>query len=319
MTILGTGSVLPGRPITTAEICAQAYPDRDPAELEAKTGIHTRYFHEGSETIASLAARALEQALTAARLPASALKRIILVTGLGGDHALPSTVNIVAYKLGLRRSCDGFDMSNGCLGFLSALDVAARCAATGVEPIGVVSAELTSNRIDARYPRSYVLFGDGSGAAIITRGDGSSGVLSSHFGNDGALGTSVTLAHQRPLQEKEVIRFGASNEQITNEAMEAVVHAAETALKEASVSREEIDWFVVHQPNGVMFRKMADALRADSDRLIPIVGEVGNLGSAAIAVSLDRLRRHERFSRGQLALFAGVGTGIAYGAMVMRL
>lgn len=319
MTILGTGSVLPGRPITTAEICAQAYPGRDPAELEAKTGIHTRYFHKGTETVASLAARALDQALKAAGLPASALKRIILVTGLGGDHALPSTVNIVAYKLGLRRSCDGFDMSNGCLGFLSALDVAARCTATGIEPIGLVSAELTSNRIDPKYPRTYVLFGDGSGAAILARGDGSSGVLSSHFGNDGALGTSVTLAHQRPLEEKEVIRFGASNDQITQEAMEAVIHAADSALKDAAVRSEEIDWFVVHQPNGVMFRKMAEALRAPADRLLPIVGEVGNLGSAAIAVSLDRLHRHPRFARGQLALFAGVGTGLAYGAMVMRL
>src|SRR4051812_12633772 len=115
MTILGTGSVLPGRSVSTAEICALAYPGRDPAQLEERTGIQARYFHDEGETVASVAARCLKGALEAAGMEASALRRIILVTGLGGDHALPSTVNVVAAHLGLRHSCDGFDMSNGCL------------------------------------------------------------------------------------------------------------------------------------------------------------------------------------------------------------
>src|SRR5690349_11699314 len=106
MTILGTGSALPGRLVSTAELVARALPNRDPADIEARTGIRTRWFNEGAETVASLAIRCLNAALEDAKLPATALRRVILCSSTGFDYTIPATVHKVISGVGVRNTCD---------------------------------------------------------------------------------------------------------------------------------------------------------------------------------------------------------------------
>src|SRR5262249_55235776 len=94
--ILGTGSFLPGRAVTTAEVVRAAAPDRDPAEIEAKTGIRVRHWAGPEGRVAPIGAEALRRALDAAGLPANALRRIILATSTGGDALVPATANALA-------------------------------------------------------------------------------------------------------------------------------------------------------------------------------------------------------------------------------
>ncbi|NPC83929.1 ketoacyl-ACP synthase III, partial [Pyxidicoccus fallax] len=131
--ILGTASVLPGPAVTTAELCARV--GRDAAEVERKTGIHTRHFAPPGTRAADVAATALRGALEAAGVEAKALRRILCVTSMGGDVTTPATANRVAAALGLAGSCDAMDVSNACMGFLSAFDLAARSVATGLGPV----------------------------------------------------------------------------------------------------------------------------------------------------------------------------------------
>lgn len=319
MAILGTGSALPGRLVSTEEVCARAYAGREPAELEARTGIQTRWFHEGTETFTSMALRALKPALASASMEPSALRRLILTSSTPMDHTVPATANDVADGLGARHTCDAFDLHNGCMGFLTALDIAARSVATGLGPVAVVAVELLSNHVDPSYPRGYAIFGDAAGAVIVGRSEGAAGVLGSHLGNDGHLRDSVALTEQEDRKGKSIMRFRKSNAGISEEAIAAIVTASSAALGKASLSVNDVDWFLFHQPNGVMFRKIADAVGAPPDRVVPIVNSVGSVGSASIPLSLDRIRRGGACKAGQVALLAAVGAGLAYGAMVVRL
>ena len=317
--ILGTGSVLPGRAVTTAEVCARAYPGRDPEELVEKTGIRTRYWADPETTHASLAAQALTRALDDAGLEARDLVRLIQLNCTGGDTLLPATANAVGDALDLHGSCDCIDLNNACTGFLSAMDLAARSVATGLAPIGIVVSELWSRHLDPSDPRSYVVFGDAAAAVILGPGREREGLRSSWLRNDGRLRGSVTLAHAGLTREPEIVRFGVSNKQITIEATEAVLKSARTALELAGVTMDDIAFVLPHQPNGRMFDMLARELGIPDHKQLRVVAEIGSVGAASIPVSLDRLWRRDVLKPGDLVLMVAVGSGISYGAMVYEV
>ncbi|PRP97712.1 3-oxoacyl-[acyl-carrier-protein] synthase 3 [Enhygromyxa salina] len=317
--VLGTSSVLPGRAVTTAEVCERAYPGRDPAELVARTGIETRWWADPETTHASLAAEAMRVALDRAGMDATQLLRLIQVNCTGGDMLLPATANAVGDALGLRGSCDCIDLNNACTGFLSALDIGARSVATGLHPVGIVVSELWSRHLDPSDPRSYVVFGDAAAALVLGPGRGREGLRASWLRNDGRLRGSVTLAHAGLTHQPEIVRFGVSNKQITQEATSAILTSARTALDLAGVTMSEVDWVLPHQPNGRMFDMLARELDIPAHKLLRVVGEIGSVGAASIPVSLDRLWRSGKVQPGQLVLLVAVGSGISYGAMIYEV
>lgn len=317
--ILGVSSILPGRRIATEELCRVAFPDRDPERLRSRLGIDTRYWADPGCTHATLAADAVRQALARAGLAAERLERLIHVCCTGGDFLLPATANAVAAELGLHGTCDCFDLNNACTGFLAALDLLSRCVATGLGPVAVVVSELFSRHLDPSEPRSYVVFGDAAACVILGAGGPGEGVLSSYCRNDGALRGSVGLAHASLTRRTEFVRFGASNDQITREANDALCDAIAVALARASLTMDDIQWVLPHQPNGVMLEMMVDRLGVPRERLMPVVGEIGSVGAASIPVSLDRLVRGGRLRPGDRLLLAAVGAGIGYSAMIYQV
>lgn len=309
---LGTGSVLPGRPVSTAEVGQRAFPGRDPAELIAKSGIEQRYWHDPSvDSVASVAAETVRLALESSGLQARDLRRIILSCSHGFDGVMPATANLVAARLGLRGECDCFDLNNTCMGFLSGLDLAARCVATGLGPVAVVATELCSRVCGPEEPRPYAIMGDASGAVIVGAST-SGGILTSHYGNDGVLCDSVTLSHGRALA-----RFGPTYK-IANEVVGSVVASARRVLAESGITHDAVDWFLLHQPNGKLYAELNAALEVPEHKRLPVVHEIGSVGSASIPVCLDRLTRLGRLPPGQTVLMAAVGSGLAYGAMLFR-
>src|SRR4051812_24100673 len=101
--ILGTGSALPERVVTTSELALLI--GRRPEAMERKTGIRTRHWMNPGTRCTDLAVAALGEALARAALPKSALRRIIFVCSTGGDQLLPANANRVAADLGLRGTC----------------------------------------------------------------------------------------------------------------------------------------------------------------------------------------------------------------------
>jgi 3-oxoacyl-(acyl-carrier-protein) synthase III len=317
--ILGASSLLPGRPVTTDEICRLAYPGRDPEKLRARTGIDTRYWADSDSTHASLGAAALQVALARANLRAADLERIVHVCCTGGDFLLPATANAIAAELDLHGSCDCVDLNNACAGFLTAFDMLARGVATGLQPVAVVVTELFSRHLDPSEPRPYVVFGDAAAAVVLGAGAPDEGLVASYCRNDGALRGSVRLEHAGLTRRPEFVRFGASNDQIAGEATDAMCDAIAEALRRAELTIDRIDWVLPHQPNGVMLDLVVERLGVPRERLVPIVSEVGSVGAASVPVSLDRLLQSGRVKPGQRILLAAVGAGIGYGALVYQV
>ncbi len=317
--ILGTGIALPSNIVTTAAIKTRAFQDRAVDDLFSRTGIRTRRWADQDADHAAFARDALRAAARDAEIPLTAIGRIIFVNSTGGDALVPATVNCVIEGLGLDGVCDGFDLNNACMGFLSGLDVASRCVATGSRPVAVVAVELLSRHIDETNRRSFAVLGDAAAAAIVGPARGDAGIVSSWFGNRGSYRTSVTLAHTKAGEARETIQFAHSNRAITEEALGAISTSVEEVLRRAGLTRDEIAWYVIHQPNGSMFRKVLRAVKIPPEKTTPLVEELGSVGAASTAVGLHRVLRPGRARAGDHVLLAGVGSGMAYGALIYRV
>ena len=317
--IAGTGSLSPGRAVSTAELAALLRPPRSREEVEARTGIVSRHRADPGTSAAELGAEALRRALTAARMPADELTRIIFVDSLGGDMLIPATSNGGAAALGLAGTCACWDLNNACMGFLSAVDIGARTVATGGGPVGIVVVELGSRYVTPDEPRPFLVLGDGVAAAVLEAGRGQEGILASCLRNDPTLDTGVRLAHASLTGGREYIRFGISNARLSEMAIAAVCRSVDTVLSEAGLHLPDIEWILPHQPNGTMLKEIVRALALDPDRVVPVVHEVGSVGAASIPIALDRLLRSRPVRAGDRVLMVGVGAGLSTGATIVRL
>jgi 3-oxoacyl-[acyl-carrier-protein] synthase-3 len=312
--ILGTAGHLEGAPRTTRELIARAAPDRDPAALEAKVGVRTRRW---TDTMPSaLGARALAAACEDAGVAPGDLRRVILASSTGGDQIFPATANQLLAELGVADSCDAFDVNNACMGFLTALDLAARSVVTGRDPVGVVCAERASPFLSPDYHRSYLIFGDGAAAVVLGAGQGG-GVLGLHLSNNPTWPSSAKLEHA--AFGGGHIAFEASNREMTAIAVAALKRAAGDVLDQAGLALADVQWVLPHQPNGRMLDRALEALGARPEQTVRVVEEIGSLGSVAIPFSLDRLLRTRPVKPGDRVLMVGVGTGVACGALLYQV
>lgn len=315
--IAGTSSVLPGTRVTTAELVTRVNPPRDAAIVEGRTGITARHFAHDDDSPAEVVARALADALVAAELDATALERIIFVSTGHGDLAIPASANLVAARLGLAGTSDCFDLNNACMGFLTALDVAARSIMTGYGPIGICVVEFASRSTTPEDPRPFLVFGDAAAAAVVVPAT-TGGVLASWLRNDGIAFGNVRLENPVITHRVRTMEFTASNDRMAAEAIDAVRRSADAVLHEARLAIGDVHWVLPHQPNGALLAAIVAELGVAQDRVVPVVAEIGSVGAVSIPVSLDRLLRTRPVRTGDLILMIGVGAGLSYGAILYQ-
>ena len=185
--ITGTGSYLPPRRVTnadlTAELAAQGVESSDQWIVE-RTGIRARHFAAPGVTASDLGAQAARHALEAAQVRPQDIDLIIVATSTP-DMVFPSAACILQHKLGIA-GCPAFDLQAVCSGFVYALTVADSMIKTGAASKAlVIGSEVFSRILDFKDRTTCVLFGDGAGAVVLEASD-TPGILASDLHADGS-------------------------------------------------------------------------------------------------------------------------------------
>ena len=179
--LLGTGSALPVRAVSNAEL-AQTVETSDEWIVE-RTGIRNRHIAGEGETTASLATAAGRAALDMAGLSPQDIDLIILATATP-DQTFPASATLVQAALDID-DCVAFDVAAVCSGFLYAVTVADSMIRSGAAQRALVIGSETFSRIlDWEDRTTCVLFGDGAGAIVLGAEesvDGKRGILSSRM------------------------------------------------------------------------------------------------------------------------------------------
>jgi 3-oxoacyl-[acyl-carrier-protein] synthase-3 len=319
--ITGTGSYLPGEPVSNLDLVARGIDTSDEWIVE-RTGIRTRHLAPAGTATSDLALEASRAAIAAAKLAPGDIDLIIVATSTP-DYIFPSTACLLQAKLGIKGGA-AFDVQAVCTGFVYALATADAMIKSGMHKRAlVVGAEVFSRILDWSDRGTCVLFGDGAGAVVLEASEGDKnapGIRASSLHADGSQVGILCVPGQVAggvVSGDPFLRMdGQAVFKLAVKVLDEV--ARETAAK-AGIELSQIDWLIPHQANVRILNATAKKLGLPADNLIVTVDRHGNTSAASIPLALDRAIRAGQIKPGQLVMLEGVGGGFTWGAVLVQM
>lgn len=319
--ITGTGSYLPPRRVTNADLAAELAArgvETSDEWIVERTGIRARHFAAPGVTSSDLGVEAARNALQAAGRQASEIDLIIVATSTP-DMVFPSAACILQNKLGVA-GCPAFDVQAVCSGFVYALTVADAMIQTGAASKAlVIGAEVFSRILDFSDRTTCVLFGDGAGAVVLEASD-TPGILASDLHADGKhVGILCVPGNVSGGQVLGDAFLKMDGQAVFKLAVGVLEDAARAALAKAGRTDADIDWLIPHQANIRIMQSTAKKLKLPAEKLVVTVDQHGNTSAASIPLALDSAVRAGRIKKGDTLMLEGVGGGFTWGAVLLEL
>jgi 3-oxoacyl-[acyl-carrier-protein] synthase III len=317
--ITGTGSYLPPRRVTNAELAADLAThgvETSDQWIVERTGIRARHFADEGVTASDLGAQAARQALESAAVRPQDIDLIIVATSTP-DMVFPSAACILQNKLGIA-GCAAFDVQAVCSGFVYALTIADAMIKTGsASKALVIGSEVFSRILDFNDRTTCVLFGDGAGAVVLEASD-TPGILASDLHADGKhvgiLCVPGTVSRGKVLGDPLLKMDGQA---VFKLAVGVLEDAARAALDKAGRTADDIDWLIPHQANIRIMQSTAKRLKLPMDKVVVTVDQHGNTSAASIPLALDAAVRGGKIAKGDTLMLEGVGGGFTWGAVLL--
>ena len=319
--ITGTGSHLPPRRVTNAELVArlaQQGIESSDQWIRERTGIRARHFAEPGVFASDLGAEAARKALESAGVAAQEIDLIIVATSTP-DMVFPSTATILQHKLGAA-GCAAFDVQAVCSGFVYAVTVADSMIRAGAASKAlVVGAEVFSRLLDFNDRTTCVLFGDGAGAVVL-QASSTPGILATDLHADGKYTDILCVpGHVSGGQVLGTPLLRMDGQAVFKLAVGALESAARAVLDKAGRTDADIDWLVPHQANIRIMQGTAKKLKLPMAKVVVTVEEHGNTSAASIPLALDEAVRGGRIHKGDTVMLEGVGGGFTWGAVLLDM
>ena len=315
--IIGTGSALPEKIVTNDDL--SKIMDTSDEWIYTRTGIKQRHIAI-EETTTSLATEAAKKAIEMAGISAEDLGLIIVGT-VSADSFYPSCACEVQANIGAE-SAAAFDISAGCSGFLYGMSIVYNyMKAASTEYALVIGTEVLSKMMDWSDRSSCVLFGDGAGAAVFKRQEG--GIIAINQGSDGSRGAALACKN-RPVNNAFVKReepldyTSMAGQDVFKFAVRQVPEAIEEVLTDASVSVDEVKYFVLHQANIRIIEAVAKRMKQPMEKFPTNLERSANISAATVPILLDEINREGKLSKGDKIVLAGFGAGLTWGAALIE-
>ncbi|MCC6927413.1 MAG: ketoacyl-ACP synthase III [Gemmatimonadaceae bacterium] len=321
--LAGVGKYAPPRVMKNAEF-AELGLQTDDEWIVQRTGIRERHVAAAAETNRTMASAASRVAMERAGVTAGELDLIVLGTA-SPDRLLPSTAVDVQAELGATRAA-AFDVMAACSSFLYGLIVAEGLMQAGsAETALVIGTEKLTTIVDWKDRSTCVLFGDGSGAAVLKKSDGTKGILSSFMRTDGRLaellyrpaGGAAHPFDQHVLDDRSFY-VKMEGREVFKHAVRSMSEAADHALDRARLTGAEIDVMIPHQANIRIIEATAKHAGIPMEKVYVNVDRYGNTSSASVPIALEEAMQSGRITEGMNVLLVAFGAGFTWASLVIR-
>ncbi|CAI8206655.1 MAG TPA: 3-oxoacyl-ACP synthase [Flavobacteriaceae bacterium] len=329
--ISGLGKYLPENVVTNKDL--SKIMDTSDEWIQERTGIRERrHIRKGSEdTTASMGAAAARIAIERAGIQTEEIELILFAT-LSPDYYFPGSGVLVQELLEIP-TCPAMDIRNQCSGFIYALSTADQFIKTGMyKNILVIGSENHSGGLDmtTRGRGVSVIFGDGAGAAVITREENPErGVLSSHLHSEGKFAEELSLigpSTNRWVPEileandpSDESYFPFMNGQLVFK--NAVVRFSEVimeGLQANKLSPEAIDMLIPHQANLRISQFVQKKFGLQDHQVYNNIQHYGNTTAGSIPIALTEAWEEGQVKEGDLLVLAAFGSGFTWGSAIIR-
>ena len=316
--IAGLGVYAPERILTNLDL--ENMMETSDKWITERTGIHRRHIAPEGTTTFEVGTRAARAALHAAGISAKDLDMILVGTS-SPDGPFPSVACRIQNELEAPGSV-AWDTLGACSSFVYALSIADSFIATErADNVLVIGAEVLSRLIDYTDRGTAVIFGDGAGAAVVHPAPKGAGMLSWCLGSDGRGYAQVTCgniekgayAAKDPHPYIEMV-----GPDVFKFAVDIFIRQATEVCREAGIGLDQIDLWVPHQANFRIIDAAARRIGLPIERVAVNIDEYGNTSSASIPLALEEAVRMGRVKSGDHVLLAGFGSGLTWGATLMK-
>ncbi|WP_439882348.1 3-oxoacyl-ACP synthase III family protein [Pontibacter sp. MBLB2868] len=326
--IAGVGHYVPDNVVSNKDL--EKIMDTSDEWIRERTGIvERRYFEEGVDTTANMAAKAARKALQMAGLEPSDLDMIVFAT-LSPDYFFPGSGVLLQRELGIKE-IPALDVRNQCSGFIYALSVADQFIKTGMyNNVLVVGSEIHSSGLDfsTRGRGVSVIFGDGAGAAVLTPSESNErGILSTHLHSDGEFAEELAVldpgSNKKDRLTHEMIDSGSiyphmNGNLVFKHAVTRFPEVIEEALNKNGYKPEDIDLLVPHQANLRITSFIQQKMGLPAEKVMSNIQKYGNTTAASVPIALSEAVEEGRVKEGDLICLAAFGSGFTWASALIR-
>ncbi len=329
--ITGLGFYVPERVVTNDEL-SQLMETSD-AWIRERTGIEQRRYAEpGVDTTTSMGVRAAQIAIERAGLSPEDIDFVVFAT-LSPDYYFPGPGVLVQRDLGLR-TVGAVDVRNQCSGFVYGISLADQYIKTGMyKHVLVIGSELHSKGLDmtTRGRGVSVIFGDGAGAAVLSREeDPNRGILSTHLHSEGQHAEELSLLAPgmgkrwvndilRDNDPEDTSYYPYMNGQFVFK--NAVVRFSEVimeGLKTNGLQPKDIDMLIPHQANLRISQFIQQKFGLSDDQVFNNIMRYGNTTAASIPIALTEAWEAGKVAENDVVVLAAFGSGFTWGSAIIR-
>ncbi len=330
--IIGLGHYVPENVVTNNDLSKVM--DTNDAWIQERTGIkERRHVVKGDgDTTTTMGVKAAKVAIDRAGIDKDDIDFIIFAT-LSPDYYFPGPGVLVQRDLGIK-TVGALDVRNQCSGFIYALSVADQYIKSGMyKNVLVIGSELHSHGLDmtTRGRGVSVIFGDGAGAAVLSREENrDSGILSTHLHSEGQHAEELSLI--APGMGKRWVTDIIADKDADDESYfpymngqfvfkNAVVRFSEVineGLAANNMNAGDIDLLVPHQANLRISQFVQKQFRLRDDQVYNNIMNYGNTTAASIPIALTEAWEQEKVKKGDVVVLAAFGSGFTWGSAIIK-
>lgn len=308
--LIGYGSYLPKRVMTNQDF--EKIMDTSDEWIVQRTGMRERHFARDDETVVDMATIAAQRALDNAGLTINDIDMVIVAT-TSSELDFPSVGVQVLGRLGATNNAPAFDVSGACTGYVYALHCARAFFTAGIHNrIMLIGAEKMTRFIDWTDRSTAVLFGDGAGALIFEHSTSSySGIIDTVVMSDGKEFDMLhgSLDHRIIMNGPETYK----------KAVTLMPEAANYIMEHAGITADNVDWIIPHQANLRIIQSGAERLGFPLEKILITVDKHANTSGASGVLALAHAFDNGIIKKGQLILYPAFGSGLTWGAALIRV
>jgi len=329
--ISGLGKYVPENIVTNHDLTKIM--DTTDEWIQERTGIkERRHIKDGDgNTTAVMGYKAAKVALDRANIDKNDIDFIVFAT-LSPDYYFPGCGVQIQDMLDIP-TCPALDVRNQCSGFVYALSVADQFIKTGMyKNVLVIGSENHSGGLDmtTRGRNVSVLFGDGAGAAVLTRSENKNkGILSTHLHSEGKFAEELSLIGPstkywvpeiiQDNPQENIPYYPYMNGQLVFK--NAVVRFSEViqeGLAHNNLSADNIDMFIPHQANLRIAQFIQKKFKLNDDQVHNNIQKFGNTTAASIPIALTEAWENNKIKPNDIVVLAAFGSGFTWASAIIK-
>lgn len=303
--LIGMGKYVPPAILTNADL--EKRMDTSDEWIRTMTGIEERHIADESISTSDMAYNAAVDAINNAGIKPDDIG-LILVATVTPDQPFPSVAAMIQDRLGAKNAA-AMDVSAACAGFMYGVVTAKHFVEAGTyDYVLVVGVEKLSKITDWEDRNTAVLFGDGAGAAVVSKVSEGRGILSFELGADGSGGKHLYQDKYLHMNGREVFKF----------AVRQMGESAENVIHKAGLTKEDVDFLVPHQANIRIMESSRERLGLPVEKMSKTIHKYGNTSAASIPISLVDDLVEGNVKEDDVIVLVGFGGGLTWGALCMK-